>query len=216
MAQLSAVAFAVRNTISAQGISLSTGHAQQLVAAALGHNNLASYQASSDDIGLSKAVDIVLDSHRLQQRATELGHDPRVFARALTTALQSSFPDADIYDNHEAWLMDVQGHFELAIVNEESVSSEVAMTNGTFPRIDIDLPWWDTLDEHDGDTLTLDFDGLVTVDQDEERVYWGDEIDVRVTLTVESFGRRLFGHRRVDVEHAKLRWLGEPDHFFTS
>lgn len=211
MAHLSAIAFAVRQAVSAQGISLSTGHAQQLVAAALGHNNLASYQASGDDAGLPEASDIVLDPERLRARATELGHDGSAFAQALISALQGRFPDAELYDDREAWLMDVQDHFERAIVDEDSVNSQVAMTNGTFPRTDVELPWWDTLDEYDGDDLSLDFEGLVTVNQDEDRAYWGHEIEVRATLTVERFGRRLFGCRRVDVEHAKLRWLGEPN-----
>ncbi|WP_137895005.1 hypothetical protein [Ramlibacter sp. 2FC] len=211
MAHLSAIAFAVRQAVSAQGISLSTGHAQQLVAAALGHNNLASYQASGDDAGLPKAADIVLDPERLRARASELGHDGGAFAQALTTALQARFPDAELYDDHEAWLMDVQDHFERVIVDEDLVNSQVAMTNGTFPRTDVELPWWDALDEYDGDDLSLDFEGLVTVDQDEDRVYWGHEIEVRATLTVERFGRRLFSCRRVDVEHAKLRWLGKPN-----
>ncbi|WP_416050285.1 hypothetical protein [Cupriavidus basilensis] len=213
MTHLSAIAFAVRQALSAKGISLSTGHTQQLIAAALGHNNLASYQSSEDDTGLPEAADIALDSERLQARATKLGYDGSAFAQALTTALQACFPDAELYDDHEAWLMDVQSHFEQAIINDGAVNSEVAMTNGTFPQADIDLPWWDAdaLDEHDGDDLSFDFDGLVTVDQDEDRVYWGHEIEVRATLTVERFGRRLFGRRRVDVEHAELRWLGEPN-----
>jgi hypothetical protein len=209
MAHLSAIAFAVRQTLSAQGISLSAGHAQQLAAAALGHNNLASYQASGDDAGLPDASDIVWDRERLQMRATELEHDGAAFAQALSAAWQACFPEVELYNDHEAWLMDVQNHFERRIVDEDSVNSQVAMTNGTFPRTDIELPWWDTLDENDGDDLTYDFDGLVTVDQDEARAYWGHEVEVRATLTVERYGRRLFGRRRVDVEHAKLRWLGE-------
>lgn len=210
MAHLSTIAFAVRQAVSAHGISLSTGHAQQLVAAAFGHNNLASYQASGDDAGLPEASDIALDPERLQARATELGHDFSAIADALTTALQARFPGAELYDDHEAWLIDVQDHFERAIVDEDSVNSQVAMTNGTFPRTDVELPWWDTLDEYDGEDLSMDFEGLVSVDQDEDRVYWGHEIEVRATLTVERFGRRLFGRRHLEVERAKLRWLGEP------
>lgn len=55
MSHLSALVFAVRQALSAQGQALSTGHAQQLAAAALGHNNLASYQASNDEAGLPLA-----------------------------------------------------------------------------------------------------------------------------------------------------------------
>lgn len=210
MAHLSAIAFAVRQSLSAQGITLTAGHAQQLAAAALGHNNLASYQASGDEDGLPAATDIVIDWERLQSRAAELGREGDMFALALTAVLKERFPAADIYGDHEAWLTDVQSDFERAIVVEDSVNSEVAMTNGTFPRTDVELPWWETLDEED-DVLSYDFEGVVKVDQDEDRTYWGHEIDVRAILTVERFGRRLFGRRRVEVEHAKLRWLGEPN-----
>ncbi|MDB0566921.1 hypothetical protein AB6Q13_07630 [Ralstonia solanacearum] len=208
MTHLSAIAFAVRQAAAPQGIALSTGHAQQLVAAALGHNNLASYQASGDDVRLPEAADIVLDSERLHARAATLGHNGHAFVQALTAVLRARFPDAELYDDHEAWLMVVQSHFELAIVNDDSVESEVAMTNGTSPQVDVDLPWWDTLGEYDGDDLSVEFESLVTVDQDEDRTYYGDEIDVHGTLTVERLGRRLFGSRSIDVEHAKLRWLG--------
>jgi len=210
MVNISAIAFAVRKQLSAQGISLSIGHTQQLVAAALGHNNLASYQASNDDIGLPEASDIVLDPERLVVRAAELGHDDKMFAHALKTNLTKRFPDSDLYENREDWLMVVQDHFERAIVDDDSVNSEVAMTNGTFPRTDIENFWWVNLDDFERDDLTVEFDGLVTVDQDQDRVYWGHEVEVRATLTVERFGRRMFGRRLIEVEHAKLRWLGEP------
>lgn len=214
MTQLSAIVFAVRRALGAQGMSLSTGHAQQLAAAALGHNNLASYQASNDDAGLALASVIVFDSGRLHDRATELGYDGSAFAQALSAVLEARFPTARIYSDHEDWLTDVQRHFELAIINNGHVESEVAMTNGTFPRIDIELPWWETLDEYDGDDLSTEIEGLVTVDQGDDRAYYGHEIDVRATLTVERFGRRLFGDYRLEVEKAGLRWLGEPNPSF--
>ncbi|KVP17336.1 hypothetical protein [Burkholderia ubonensis] len=105
----------------------------------------------------------------------------------------------------------MQSHFEIAIVNDGLVESEVAMTNGTFPRIDIELPWWAALEEYTGDDLSTEIEGLVTVDQDSDRAYYGHEIDVRATLTVARFGRRLFGDYRLEVEKANLRWLGEPN-----
>lgn len=214
MRHLSAIAFAVRHALSARGISLSTGHAQQLAVAALGHNNLASYQVSGDDSRLQAATDIVIDQERLHARANKFGRDGDTFALALAVVLKERFPDADIYNDHDAWLTDVQSDFERAIVVDDSVNSEVAMTNGTFPRADVELPWWETLDEEYDDALRYDFEGLVKVNQDEERTYWGHEIDVRATLTVERFGRRLFGTRRIGVDYAKLRWLGEPNESF--
>jgi hypothetical protein len=215
MAHLSALVFAVRQALSAQGNFLSTGHAQQLAAAALGHNNLASYQASGDEAGLSLASYIVFDPMLLHDRASQLGHDSDVFALALSVALKERFPAAGVYEDPDDWMTEVQSHFELAIVNDDRVESEVAMTNGTFPRINLELPWWETLEEYQGDDLSTEIEGVVMVDQDEDRAYYGHEIDVRATLTVQRFGRRLFGDCRLDVEQANLRWLGEPSPSFT-
>ncbi|HEM7880098.1 TPA: hypothetical protein U2L31_006548 [Burkholderia contaminans] len=214
MTQLSAVVFAVRRVLAAQGIPVSAGHTQQLATAALGHNNLASYQASNDDAGLALASIIAFDSERLFGRALQLGFDGAAFSQALAGELKARFPTARVYPDQEDWLSDVQSHFEIAIINDGHVESEVAMTNGTFPRIDIELPWWETLDEYDGDTLSAEVEGPVTVDQDGDRAYYGHEIDVRATLTVERFGRRLFGEYHLDVEKASLRWLGEQNPSF--
>ena len=212
MEHLSAIAFAARKSLAERGISLSAGHSQQLAAAALGHNNLASYQASGDDDGLAKASDIALDRERLQARADALGHDPDAFEGALKATLEARFPEAKVYGQEDDWLADTQLRFELAIVDDDRVNSQVAMTNGTFPRTDVELPWWGQLDEFDGEEdLAMDFDGLVSVDQDPDRVSWGEDIDVRGMLTVERFGRRLFGRRRVQIEHASLRWFGESN-----
>ena len=90
-------------------------------------------------------------------------------------------------------MTDVQNHFEPAIINDVHVESEVAMSTGTFPWIDIELPWSEKLDEYDGDEI----EGLVTVEQDDDRAYHGQEIEVRATLTLERFGRRLFGDYRL-------------------
>ncbi|WP_254368782.1 hypothetical protein [Paraburkholderia phenazinium] len=179
-----------------------------------GTTNLASYRASTGGAGLPLPSVIVSNLGRLHDRATQLGYDGSAFAQTLFAALEMRFPVARTYSDNEDWLTDVQSHFELAIINDGHVESEVAMTNGTFPRIDIELPWWETLDEYDGNDLSTEIEGLVTVDQDDDRAYYGHEIDVRATLTVERFGRRLFGDDRLEVEKASLRWLGEPNPSF--
>ncbi len=209
MVNLSAVGYAVRKSLSANGITLATGHVQQLVAAALGHNNLASYQQLGDDAALAEASDIVLDRERLLARASVLGHDGHAFASVLTAALSEHLVNARVYGHHDEWAEDVQLHFELALVKDESVNSQVAMTNGGSPQTWVDLPWWDRIEDFDGNDLSMEFDGVVSVEQDEDRVYWGNRIDVRAQLTVERLGRRVFGKRLVDVESAQLRWFGE-------
>lgn len=213
MEHLSAITFAVRKALSAQGESLPTGHAQQLVAAAFGHNNLASYQALGEDAVLPEAEAIAFDHELLEARATELGRNGRTVARVLKTVLQELFPHLDVHDNTGSLVDEWYRLCERAIVNHEQVIAQTAMTNGTFPQAQgIQLPWWEGVGIFDGD-LTYQYEGVVTVDQDpdEDRVNWGDKIDVRAQITIERLSRRMFGGIQVDVEWAKLRWFGEPN-----
>lgn len=211
MEHLSTITFAVRKALSAQGESIPTGHTQQLVAAALGHNNLASYQASGEDAALPETEAIAFDDVLLAARAAELGHDGSVLASVLKKVLQELFPDLEVHKSGSSLVDEWHQHCENFILNDDHVISQTAMTNGTFPQAeDIQLPWWEGFGPNDGD-LTYQHDGLVTVDQDEDRVYYGDEIDVRAQITVERHGRRMFGGCQVDVEWAKLRWFGESN-----
>lgn len=210
MENLSAVAFAIRKALSIHGIVLSIGHVQQLTAAALGYNNLAAYQASEDDGSLSEALDVVLDTNGLQARAIELGHDASEFTPEFAAVLRAYVPGIQIHSDYESWLTTVQNYFEFAIVDDDAVGSEVAMTNGTFPRTDVALSSWEEFDKNDRDSLTHTFQGLVIVDQDADRAFYGNEIEVQAILTVERLGCRLFGRRTVEVEYAGLRWVGEP------
>ncbi len=210
MVNLSAIAFAVRQALAADGHQLSTGHAQQLVAAALGHNNLASYQSSGDDPGLDEAHDIAIDSERLEKRAAELGHADAEIRTSIVEALQARHVGASVHRDIETYLIDLQEFVDDRVVQNDTVNSEVAMTNGTFPMADLELPVWSDFDLETRDDINVEFSGLVTVTQDDERVYWGHEVEVDATLYVERFGRVLFGKRQLTVERAQLRWNGEP------
>jgi hypothetical protein len=205
MAHLSAIAFAVRQALSAQGTSIPAGHTQQIIAAALGHNNLAAYQASGEDAQLPAAGEIVFDRLRLLARAEQLGYEGETVGQALLVAMQARFPGSRVYHDLDGWLSDVQSDVELDIVNSGHVESEVAMTNGTFPKTYIELSWWDSLEAFTGDNLFEEFEGVVTVDQDRDRAYYGHEIDFSASLTIERLGQRLFGARTLEVERASLR-----------
>lgn len=208
---LSSIAFAVRRALAVDGYQLSIGHAQQLVAAALGHNNLASYQSSGDDRGLDEAHEIAIDSERLEQRAADLGHAEAELRNPIVEALQARLVDAkNVHRDIEAYLIGLQEFVDDRVVQNDAVNSEVAMTNGTFPMADLELPLWNDFDIETRDDINVEFGGLVTVTQDDERAYWGHEVEVDATLYVERFGRVLFGKGQLTVERAQLRWMGEP------
>lgn len=62
MANLSAISFHARKGFVTAGVSAKLSHVQELVAAALGHNTLASYQTASEDTALAGAAHVVLDT----------------------------------------------------------------------------------------------------------------------------------------------------------
>lgn len=210
MGNLSAISYAVRQSLAAEGVHVSNGHVQQLLVAGLGHNNLASYQASGEDARLQEADDIVVDRTDLSVRAGCLGCaanvDELVHA-ALLVELKRRFPHAQLHRSLEDYVSDLQRYVDERIVNDDAVNSEVAMTNGWMPQSEVELPFWvDGLDPKGANDLFEELEGLVVVEQDPDRAFYGTEIEVRASLYVSRPGRRLFGERRLDVERAQLRW----------
>lgn len=210
MGNLSAISFAVRQALAAQGISVSNGHVQQLLAAGLGHNNLASYQASGEDARLEEANDIVVDNIDLSVRATNLGCaanvDERVYAEFLKE-LKRRYPHVQLHRSLESYVSELQQYVDDHIVRDDAVNSEVSMTNGWMPESQVELSYWrDEIDRNDSDDLFDELEGLVIVEQDPDRAFYGTQIEVKASLWVERLGRRLFGDRTLDVEQAQLRW----------
>lgn len=217
MGNLSSISFAVRQALAAQGINLSNGHVQQLLVAGLGHNNLASYQASGEDARFEEADDIVVDYMNLLVRASCLGCaenvDDLVHA-AFWAELKRRLPRAQLHRSLEDYVSALQEFVDDRIINDDSVNSEVAMTNGWMPDSQVELPYWDGgLDPNDTGDLNEDLEGLVVVEQDTDRVFYGTQIEVKASLWVARLGRRFFGERRLDVERAQLRWqnVGRDD-----
>lgn len=211
MVNLSAIAFAVRRTLSTEGTNLPLGHVQQLVAAALGHNNLASYQASGDDVALEHATNIVVDLPLLGAREEELGV-LGLRPELLVYGLRERYQDAHVYKSLDDYVSDVQSQLNYSLPDNERVASEVAMTNGWMPVGEFELPFWNGFEEFGGDEddVSLELEGQVVVEQDPERVYYGHQVDVTLQLFIERHGRRGFGPLTYDVLGAGLRWIGEP------
>jgi len=124
---------------------------------------IASYQTSGEEPGLDEAQDIVIDTERLEQRATELGHDAALSREAIIEALHAPRKCCNLIALRE--FVDKQ-----AQLNDE-VNFQVAMTNATFPMADLELPLWREFDVESTDDISVEFRGLVTVAQDDERIY---------------------------------------------
>lgn len=209
MAELSSLSFALREMAKANSAPISNGHAQQLLAAALGHNTLASLQASGDLGHLDAAHLLLFDWDLLQSRASDLEveRSPAILD-CVWDALAENFP-GEMYGHLDSMLESFQDLVESKTWNDEDVCSQMAMTNGTGPG-EVYMPLEsENADLSDEGPLTVDIAGHVTLDQDPDKVFWGTRIDVEATLTIDRVGRRLFRSAEFDVTRASLRWFDE-------
>ena len=66
------------------------------------------------------------------------------------------------------------------IVNDDAVNSEVAITNGWMPESEAELPYWGSgLDPNGVEDLNEELEGLVVVEQDPDRAFYGTQVEVR-------------------------------------
>jgi len=205
MEHLSALAFEIRRFLATDGVKLSTGHAQQLLAAALGHNNLASYQASGDDDRLRFAIDIVIDEALLEERAGDLrcAAGKNLLVPAVQTALTLRFPLATLHFTLDDFQDQLQEYVEDRFTDDPS--AQVART--WLPWAETPLPW-KSIDPVGTSDLSGALDGWLVSGDDEDKRYSDHEVKVSGSVLVRRLGRRLFGARSVKLIHAQPRREG--------
>jgi hypothetical protein len=201
MEHLSVLAHDVRRFLLTEGVNLSTGHAQQLLAAALGHNNLASYQASGEEGHLRFAIDIVVDEAKLQERANELdcpsgNHAVLAIRRALALRYPLATPHASLSD----FLDRVQVYIEDRFTDD----ARAQVASAWLPWAQTPLPW-KSIDPVGTSDLRGELKGLRVSEDDEDRRYSDHEVNVSSSIVVRRLGRRLFGATTVEVTRAQLR-----------
>jgi hypothetical protein len=201
MEHLSALAFEIRRFLATDGVKLSTGHAQQLVAAALGHNNLASYQASGDDERLRFAIDIVVDEALLEERAGDLSctASKNLLVPAVQTALALRFPLATMHFTLDDFQDLLQEYVEGRFTDDPAVQ----VGSDSLPWAEMPLPW-ESIDPVGTSDLHGDLEGWLVSD-DEDRRYSDNRVKVSGSILVRRLGRRLFGKRFVKTIHEQPR-----------
>jgi hypothetical protein len=204
MEHLSALAHDIRRFLSTDGVKLSTGHAQQLLAAAFGHNNLASYQASGEDGRLRFAIDIVVDEAKLQERAGELAcpAGSRVVS-AVQTALASRYSLATLH----ASLDDFLGQLQEYVDDRFTADARAQADSARLPWAETPLPW-KSIDPVGTSDLRGELEGWRVSGDDEDRRSSDQEVKLSGSIVVRRLGRRLFGARSVKAMHAQLRREG--------
>lgn len=216
---ISDLAHSVRKNSTSAGVPVQLGHAQQLVAAALGYKSFAAYQAAQgaaqEPPHLDDVHHVVLDYDMLDERAGELGAAPAPsqLRELIGDAFKVRAPHALIHASHASFDTYVREHVDQVVIEDGDVNSEMAGANYDG----IDEVYFDFEVESNtipvGSTLDIDLDGHVGLGIDTERPYSGHIVNVEGTLSVARSGRRCFGSVDCEVTKASLdtNW-GDDDH----
>ena len=195
MANLSAISYAIRMASSAQ-YSLKLSHAQQIVAAALGHNTHASYQAANEDAALAVAANVVIDPDLLVARAEELGISVPTedLVRLVRKALTDSLPGAAVHDDIEGFQSALQHQIENELENEDDVASAIADCNHDgVSYVDMPVELAEEVQQAQvGQPFIVPLAGVVSLNPDHDRPYTGHKIKVSANLMLTRLGRRCF------------------------
>ena len=208
MANISAISFHARKGLVAAGVSAKLSHVQELAAAALGHNTLASYQAANEDAALAGAANVVLDAALLEERAAKLGLSVPVkqLVDVVSEASKTACPHARIHPSVEDFGDVLQADLEVEAENDDNVASEMASCNHdgvseVYMPID---PTEFTEMAQLGQVYSAKSKGVITMHVDTERPYSGHQIRVRAVLSMKRLGRRCFDDPSVEITSAMV------------
>ncbi|ULH06464.1 hypothetical protein [Alcaligenes faecalis] len=207
---ISHLAHSVRSNSATVATPISLGHAHQLVAAALGHNSLAAYQAaqrsSQEPLDFNHIHHVVIDYELLDQRAQALGipieSDP--IRDLIKTAFRERASHIKVHGYYDDLEDALRTHFEETVMNDSNVISEIANTNHSG----IDVGYFDYEVDFEqtpvGETVEILFTGHVSVSADLERPYAGDTVRVVGSSHLDRLGWCCFGEADSFVSEARL------------
>ncbi|MBU9552886.1 hypothetical protein [Burkholderia multivorans] len=209
MSSISSLAYALRVQNQSNATPIILGHAQQLIAAALGYKTLAAYQASPDEAALDDARHFVLDLDLAHQRAGELG--VAVSEEQLDALLGSAFagqlPHARFHQSESALEDYIRDRLEQLVKNDSGAASQIAMTNHNGIG-EVYLPFDLSLADLPpaGEVTEIEVLGHIGMELDTERPYSGHIIDIEASVSVERTGRVSIAEPDITVLEAKLNY----------
>ncbi len=217
---ISTLAYAVRKASESTAQPLKHGHASQLVAAALGYNTLAAYQASVADGAesehLEAAAHAVLDEALLVARAAELSlpQSEAALVELVRGAFKTELPGTAFHGHDDAMSDALRDLVNDRVYNHDQTSSAMALTNNDGVD-EIYLPLDLTLAElpPPGEVFELEIDGHIAMKPDIERPYSGHKIDVRCSLLIKRVSRVAIAEPEFRLEKAELdhNWYGDGE-----
>lgn len=211
---ISALAYALRVGSRSLPQPFSHGHALQLIAAALGHNSLASYQTSQEELlDLTGTKHVVVDIDLLQSRLQDLSYvlDGETLFQLLTSSLAAALPGVKAHRSRGVFEDFLRQFIDDAVSNDSDVTNYITISNGSPDEfyLPFELPW-DALPL--GELTEFQLEGHVGLAQDLERPYNGHKVTFEASLFLRRFGRVCLGQPEVTVMDAQLRYYGDDDH----
>lgn len=199
MATITSIAFEVRRAAASLSTPIILGHAQQLLAAALGYASLYHYQHSENEpVELDPRGHYVLHTllgNRLQELQSV--HKTDTLVSMIKTAFNASLPQARVHSSDS----------EFAIYLRELIEARVAA--------DIDVKLFIDLSERDWSTeITFDLEGIAMADLSHSGIKMEKEIKVRISVDPEAdrpdSGRTMDVEVVLYLERKGLACLAEP------
>lgn len=193
--------------------TLSLGQSHQLLAAAYGYKSLAAYKASTEEqhyftVDGTGSTYFVLDLDLVKFRQVEMGYsDSMPIARAMYETMRNRLkPEFLVCETLNDLFDEIRSDVEYEINDSAEFSNAQADTNtsgaGDF---NIEFTQEAPLEEKRED-WAIRVEGTAHLDQDIERPYSGDVINVSAQVVFQKLGRRLLSNREV-------REIGAGVHF---
>jgi len=210
---ISALAYAVRVLSASLPKPIVLGHAQQLVAAALGYKSLAAYQASQEERqDLSGTEHIVLDEELLLERVRELGlgYSDEVVVGLLSDTLRQALPGVQVHRTLNAFNDALRDLINQTVLNHRETLSQMTLANGTLGEVD--LPFETSLEDIPFDDVEeFRIHGRIGMAQDPERPFVGHTVHVDASLFITRYGRVCVGEPECRINSAKFAWFGDDE-----
>lgn len=208
------VAIKTSAAATAAPTTFSLGHVREALAAALGYNTYAALKAargaSEEPVNYDGARHVLIDAPRLEARLAGLGHGQSfgIVAAAVQQAFESLLPDTKLHDS----VSDLGDHLFAEIVdaieNSDRYQSEIATTNAYGGDFDLEFSEPEPIDVAKG-AWTLAADGTSSLDQDPEKVFYGDTLNVSAKIVFQKIGRRVLGEMSIEEAGGSLKDLDD-------
>ncbi|WP_432263282.1 hypothetical protein [Cupriavidus sp. TMH.W2] len=193
-------------------VVLPLGHVHQLFAGALGYGSHAAYQVAVSNgrevEDFDGARHILPDDDLFMRRAIELGHgeSSALIGASIMRVIGRELPEVKLHQSEEDLADEIRLSVEADISNSGEFSSAQAETNGGMAVFDLEFSSEEGVAE-DAEEWGFDVSGSASLEHDEDRVYWGHELNVTSRVVFPKLGRRVLGDFTVkDVGASVLPW----------